>query len=108
MYQYIFDETTTKDIKNNTANSKNILEQFADVDNKYTFGNPVDIGLNLQKDNYVAPSQEEVKNKAKNSLESYKNERYIKWVKNNKTIKIKELILIIPNIVLFFNFKFSI
>ena len=75
MYQYIFDETTTKDIKNNTANSKNILEQFADVDNKYTFGNPVDIGLNLQKDNYVAPSQEEVKNKAKNSLESYKNEK---------------------------------
>lgn len=38
-------------------------------------------------------------------LESYKNERYIKWVKNNKTIKIKELILIIPSIILFFNFK---
>ena len=41
-------------------------------------------------------------------LESYKNERYIKWVKNNKTIKIKELILIIPNIILFFNFRLGL
>ena len=41
-------------------------------------------------------------------LESYKNERYIKWVKNNKTIKIKELILIIPSIILFFNFKLGL
>ena len=38
-------------------------------------------------------------------LESYKNKRYIKWIKNNKTIKIKELILIIPSIIMFFNFK---
>lgn len=38
-------------------------------------------------------------------LESYKNKRYIKWLKNNKTIKIKELILLIPSIVLIFNLK---
>jgi len=41
-------------------------------------------------------------------LESYKNERYIKWIKNNKTIKIKELILLIPSIILFFNFKLGL
>ena len=41
-------------------------------------------------------------------LESYKNERYIKWIKNNKTIKIKELILIIPSVILFFNFKLGL
>jgi len=38
-------------------------------------------------------------------LESYKNERYIKWIKKNKIIKIKELFLIIPSIILFFNFN---
>ena len=41
-------------------------------------------------------------------LESYKNERYIKWVKNNKTIQIKELVLIIPSIILFFDFKLGL
>ena len=41
-------------------------------------------------------------------LESYKNERYIKWIKNNKTIKIKELILIIPSIIMFFYFKIGL
>jgi len=41
-------------------------------------------------------------------LESYKNERYIKWIKNNKTIKIKELILIVPNIITFLNFKLGL
>ena len=41
-------------------------------------------------------------------LESYKNKRYIKWIKNNKTIKIKELILIIPSIIMFFNFKLGL
>ena len=41
-------------------------------------------------------------------LESYKKERYIKWIKNNKTIKIKELILIIPIIIVIFNFKIGL
>lgn len=41
-------------------------------------------------------------------LESYKNERYIKWIKNNKTIKIKELFLIIPSIIIFFNLKIGL
>ena len=41
-------------------------------------------------------------------LESYKNKRYIKWIKNNKTIRIKELILIIPSIIMFFNFKIGL
>lgn len=41
-------------------------------------------------------------------LESYKNKRYAKWMKNNKTVKIKDLILIIPSIILFFNIKLGI
>ncbi len=41
-------------------------------------------------------------------LESYKNKRYTKWIKNNKIIKIKELILIIPSIIIFFNFKLGL
>lgn len=41
-------------------------------------------------------------------LESYKNERYIKWIKNNTTIKIKELILLIPTITIFFNLKIGL
>lgn len=41
-------------------------------------------------------------------LESYKNERYIKWIKNNKTIKIRELFLIIPAIIIFFNLKIGL
>ncbi len=41
-------------------------------------------------------------------LESYKNERYIKWIKNNKTIKIKELVLLIPSIILIFNMNLGL
>ena len=41
-------------------------------------------------------------------LESYKNERYIKWIKKNKVVKIKELLLIIPSIIIFFNFNIGI
>ena len=41
-------------------------------------------------------------------LESYKKERYIKWLKNNKTIKIKELILLIPSIILIFSMKLGL
>ncbi len=43
-------------------------------------------------------------------LESYRNERYLKWMKNNKkrVIKIKELILILISAILFFNFEIGI
>ena len=41
-------------------------------------------------------------------LESYKNERYIRWIKNNKTKPIKDLILIIPSIIMIFNFKLGL
>ena len=36
-------------------------------------------------------------------LESYKPERYFKWAKNNKTIYLKELLLLIPTVLVFFN-----
>lgn len=41
-------------------------------------------------------------------LESYKNERYIKWIKKNRIIKIKELILIIPTVIVFLNLKIGL
>ena len=41
-------------------------------------------------------------------LESYKNKRYIKWINNNKTIKIKELVLLIPSIIIFLNLKLGL
>ncbi len=41
-------------------------------------------------------------------LESYKNERYFKWIKSNKTIKIKELVLILSSIILFFNLEIGL
>lgn len=74
MYQYIFDEKATEKIKDSTNKAKSILEQFAEVDDKYTFGDKMDIGLDLKRNDYVAPSQAEVEEKAKNSLESYKKQ----------------------------------
>ena len=41
-------------------------------------------------------------------LESYKNERYLGWIKKNKKIAIKELILILPSILLCFNLKIGL
>ena len=41
-------------------------------------------------------------------LESYKNKRYLKWIKNNRIIFIKDLILIIPTIVTIFNQKLGL
>ncbi len=38
-------------------------------------------------------------------LESYKNKRYLRWMKNNKTLFIRELILLIPMIITIFNQK---
>lgn len=74
MYQYIFDEKATEKIKDSTNKAKSILEQFNEVDDKYTFGDKIDIGLELKRNEYVAPTKEEVEEKAKNSLESYKNQ----------------------------------
>lgn len=74
MYQYIFDEKSTEQIKDSTNKAKSVLQEFEKIDNKYTFGDKMDIGLDLKRDEYVAPSKEEVEQKAKNSLESYKNQ----------------------------------
>ena len=41
-------------------------------------------------------------------LESYKNKRYLKWIKNNRIIFIKDLILIIPTIITIFNQKLGL
>ena len=41
-------------------------------------------------------------------LESYKNKRYIKWIRRNKTLLIRELFLIITSSVLFFNYNIGL
>lgn len=74
MYQYIFDNSTTQKINDSASKAKSVLEQFDEVDKKYSFGNTSDIALNLQRNNYVAPSEQEVKTQAENSLKNYKNE----------------------------------
>lgn len=74
MYQYIFDEKSTEKINDSTKKAKSILEQFEEVDDKYTFGDKMDIGLNLTRKEYIAPTKAEVEEKAKNSLEAYKNQ----------------------------------
>ena len=73
MYQFTFDEDTTNKIKDKTNKSKTIFEQFSDVDNKYNTLNSTDNSLTLEKIDYVKPSDEEIKNKAENSLSNYKN-----------------------------------
>ena len=41
-------------------------------------------------------------------LESYKSERYIKWMKNHKTVQIKELVLLLISILAIFKSKLGI
>jgi len=74
MYKYIIDDETTNKVKDTTSVSKNILEQFGDVDKKYSVGEQSDVSLDLKEMTYDAPTQEEVSKNAENSLQSYKNE----------------------------------
>ncbi len=73
MYQYLFDDNTTQKVKDNTLKTQSVLDKFSDIDKKYTTGNKAETNLNLQKIDYVAPTKEEVKSKAENSLLGYKN-----------------------------------
>ncbi len=74
MYQYLFDDNTTQKVKDNTEKTKSVLEQFSEIDKKYTQGTKANTDINLQKIDYVAPSKEEVTTKAQNSLAQYKND----------------------------------
>ena len=73
MYQYTFDEDTTKKIKKETETAKDIFRQFEDVDNKYNTLTDSNTNLSLEKIDYTAPTKQQVEETAKNSLESYKN-----------------------------------
>ena len=73
MYQYIFDETTTNKANESTKKSKDIFEQFYEVDNKYNTLTNKTGELVLEKIDYTKPTQEEIEKNAKNSLENYKN-----------------------------------
>lgn len=74
MYQFTFDEDTTKKVENQTKKSKSILEQFSEVDNKYSSLSSLgESDLNLQELTFKKPTEAEVKTKAENSLSEYKN-----------------------------------
>ena len=82
MYQYTFDDTTTEKLNQTTQNSKTILEQFADVDNKYNSFTTTAQNLDLEKMEYTKPTKEQVESDAKLSLENYKNQT-LNTINNN-------------------------
>lgn len=71
MYKFIVDDETTQKVKQATSNSKSILEKFEEIDEKYTPKTNQDV--NLEKMEYTKPTQEEVNQKATDSLIGYKN-----------------------------------
>ena len=72
MYRYSFDDNTTKKIEESNQNSKNLLERFNDVDNKYNTLSKSNANLNLEKLEYNTPTENEIRSRAKNSLEDDK------------------------------------
>ena len=75
MYQYTFDEDTTKEIEEKNKKSKTIMQQFEDVDNKYNTLTSSDSNLDLERLEYSKPSDSDIKNKAESSLMDYKNSK---------------------------------
>lgn len=73
MYQYIFDDETTKKINDSTTKAKSVFEQFNDIDNRYSNLANTDNKLELEKVEYTKPTQSQVQKRAQESLESYKN-----------------------------------
>lgn len=73
MYQYSFDDNTTKKIKDRTKTSGDIFEEFGKVDSKYNNLTKSDAKLNLERLDYNFPSEDEIKQKAENKLYEYKN-----------------------------------
>lgn len=73
MYQYTFDEDTTTKIKNSQAKTKTVFDQFSEVDNKYNTLADSNQTLDLEKIDYIKPTENEVKLKAENNLYDYKN-----------------------------------
>ena len=73
MYQYTFDDETTQKVAQNSEKVTAIFDQFNKVDQKYSTLNNVDVDLNLKEMEYEAPSVEEIKTKAENSLQEYKS-----------------------------------
>lgn len=72
MFQYSFDNDTTKKVQDSTSKTKSVLEQFDQVDKKYTTGNKTNSNISLQKIEYSAPTEQEILQKAQNSLSDYK------------------------------------
>lgn len=73
MYQFIFDDKTKDKINEISSNSKSIFKQFEDVDKRYSNLTDIQGDLNLTKMEYTKPTEEEVNESAKNSLQEFKN-----------------------------------
>ena len=72
MYAYKFSSDFDVEKK---SDKENVLEELKKIDGKYSFtsGSDSDEKLNFEKMEYAAPSQDEVLESAKNSLEEYKD-----------------------------------
>lgn len=77
MYQYSINEKDTEEIQKLQNISSNINSKLQEIDNKYetTLNTNRDVTYNppnFQKIEYVAPTEQQVKEKAENSLSEYK------------------------------------
>lgn len=73
MYQFSFDENTTKRLQDTTKVGGEIFEKFNQIDKKYNSLNGSETNLNLKEISFEKPTEEDVKQKAENNLFDYKN-----------------------------------
>lgn len=71
MYQYTFSNKDTEELTEKTKNYSNMLQGFEDVDKK--FSSQDEGSLNLEKKTFEKLSDDEIQQKAENSLSDYKN-----------------------------------
>ena len=92
MYQFSFDENTTKRLQDTTQTSGEVFEKFNQIDDKYNSLNNSKTNLDLKEISFEKPTENEIKEKAENNLYDYKdanvnsiNEKY-----DNKINSIEE------------------
>lgn len=76
MYKYVFSDEDSEKIDKKVSLTNDLMSKFDDVDKKYSVAEREvnKTPLNLEKMEFTAPTNEEVKKSAENSLFDYKNE----------------------------------
>lgn len=76
MYKYVFSDEDSEKIDKKVSLTNDLMSKFDDVDKKYSVAERevTKTPLNLEKMEFTAPTNEEVKKSAENSLFEYKNE----------------------------------